>query len=515
MNNSQNVLRLGPETQRIIVSLQGEILNIEGTLFSCKKGASIYDMHPFFELLKGFIEDYDPNHNEFSFPCIHFETTAADKLCDVSIRIDDSEITIFLFDYTKKYAELNQIAQQRNESFLAQKELELKNRFLLEKEAFKNSFITNINHEIRTPLTSIIGFTEVLEKTQLTFEQEELTRIIKRESSHLNVLIDDMVDISKIESGTLNIVEERFLFTSLIDGFKETYSKIAEDKQIAFDITVDPNIQEYLIGDRTRIYQILNNLLHNAFKFTEAGKVHLSITKNYQRTNKLSLNFKIEDTGIGILEEDIPHLFERFTRFETGGRKIPGTGLGLAIVKNLVDLLRGEIKVSSQPEQGSTFEVKLPFKFQVTKNNASTPRKKKKYTLPENTGKFRILVVEDEEITQYLIMKVLIAQGTFFVDIAINGEQAIKYIERRKYDLILMDLTVSKIDGFQTTHMIRNNYGDQFISQVPIIGLSGRSDASARDKCIRAGMDDFIAKPFEQEELLYKIIKEIAKKAAG
>ena len=123
-------------------------------------------------------------------------------------------------------------------------------------------------------------------------------------------------------------------------------------------------------------------------------------------------------------------------------------------------------------------------------------------------------MVEDEEITQYLIMKILITQGKFFVDIAINGEEAINYLERRKYDLVLMDLTVSKIDGYQTTHMIRNNYGDTFISEVPIIGFSGKTDDTAIDTCIRSGMDDFIAKPFEQEELIYKITKQIAKKAA-
>ena len=350
----------------------------------------------------------------------------------------------------------------------------------------------------------------MLERTKLTFEQEELARIIKRESQHLNALIDDMIDLSKIESGKLKVVEERFSFHNLINGFKESYSKIAEEKQITFETNMDPNIQEYLIGDSTRVFQILNNVLANAFKFTEEGKIVFSVTKNYQRTNKLSLNFKIEDTGIGILEENIPYLFERFTRFNTD-KRISGTGLGLAIVKNLIDLLNGEIKVDSALEKGTTFNIKLLFKFEVTK---TTPeRKKKKYTLPKSNTKFRILVVEDEEITQYLIMKVLISQGTFFVDIAINGEEAIKYIERRKYDLILMDLTVSKIDGYQATHMIRNNYGDKFISEIPIIGFSGKSNDAARDKCIRSGMDDFISKPFEQEELIYKITKQIAKKA--
>ena len=268
--------------------------------------------------------------------------------------LNKKEITCFLYDYTQKYRDLNQIAQQKNKSVLLTRELELKNKYLLEKEAFKNNFIANINHEIRTPLTSILGFVEVLEKTKLTYEQEELARIIKRESLYLNDLINDMIDISKIESGKLKIVEERFAFQDLIDGFNETYSKMAKEKQLTFKTNIGSGIQEYLIGDRTRVYQILNNLLNNAFKFTEEGKIIFSVAKNYQRTNKVNLNFKIEDTGIGILEENIPHLFERFTRFNTD-KQISGTGLGLAIVKNLVDMLNGEIKVESSPRKRNYF----------------------------------------------------------------------------------------------------------------------------------------------------------------
>ncbi|MBQ4818942.1 ATP-binding protein [Aquimarina sp. MMG016] len=512
MKDQKDKLQFNPQVQITKISYEGVIQETDHNLFNWKKGTSIYDAHPFFEMLISLEEIQKNDELELNFPCIHIEEKEVEKICDLTVKLDPQLIEIIIYDYTHKYKDLNHIAQQKNESILLARELELKNKYLLEKEEFKNSFIANINHEIRTPLTSILGFVEVLERTQLSFEQEELARIIKRESLHLNTLIDDMIDISKIESGKLNLVEERFSFKELIKGFKESYAKMAKEKNLVFETTFDSNIQEILIGDRTRVYQILNNLLSNAFKFTEEGKVAFSVTKNYQRTNKLSLNFRIEDTGIGIQEENLPHLFERFTRFNID-KQISGTGLGLAIVKNLIDVLGGEIKVESKPDKGTVFNIKLPFKFEITKK--TTPEKKKKqYKLPDTKKKYRILVVEDEEITQYLIMKILIATGNYFVDIAINGEEAIKYIERRKYDLVLMDLTVSKVDGYQTTKMIRNNYGDKFISEIPIIGFSGRADESAREKCIRSGMNDFIAKPFEQEDLLYKIIKQIAKKAA-
>lgn len=498
------------ETQHVKTNLEGDILDTDGKLFNWKVGTSIYDAHPFFEIIKGLIEIYEevPEHN---FPCIHLEQGKVELICDVTIHIGKDFIEIVLFNYTQKYKELNKIAQQKNESVLKAKALQLENKFLLDKEKFKNSFIANINHEIRTPLTSILGFVEVLEKTKLNYEQEELARIIKRQSVHLNSLVDDMVDIAKIESGKIKIVEELFLFTGLFEGFEEMYTKLAENKGLEFETHIDESIQEYLIGDRTRVYQILNNLLNNAFKFTETGKVKLAVTKNYQRTNKLSLNFRIEDTGVGITEEDLPNVFERFSRFSKGS--FAGTGLGLAIVKDLVGLLGGDIKVSSELGEGTVFNLKLPFKFELRKG-AAIPRKKK-YSLPNSKKKFRVLLVEDEESTQYLVMKILISQGNFFVDVAISGEEAIGYIERRNYDLVLMDLKLTKMDGYQTTRAIRSNYGDKVISEVPIIGFTARANENERLKCLKSGMDDFIAKPFEQEDLLYKIVKQIAKKAAS
>jgi len=513
MTYQDDKLEFQQRTQFTLLSLDGIIQKTDTNLFDWRIGTSIYEVHPFFEIIKDFIAVFGGEEINYSFPCIHLEDSSnpSEKICDITININSEEVVVILFDYTLKYNELNKIAQQRNESILKAKELELKNKFLIEKEKFKNDFLANINHEIRTPLTSILGFVEVLEKTQLNFEQEELARIIKKQSEHLTALIDDMIDISKIESGKLKLIEERIEFRNFIDEFSKSYSKIAEEKGIKFSTHIDDNIQEYLISDKTRIYQILNNLLNNAFKFTEEGEIKLIITKNYQRTNKVNINFKIEDTGIGILEENKQYLFDRFTRFNQD-KQISGTGLGLAIVKNLVDLLKGEIKVESEPEKGTIFNLKLPFKFEITKT--APKKKKKKYTLPETKKKFRVLLVEDEESTQYLVMKILITHGSFFVDVAINGKEALNYIEKRNYDLILMDLKLSKMNGYQTTHVIRNSYGDKIISEVPIIGFTAKSNEKERDKCLKSGMDDFLLKPFSQEDLIYKIIKQIAKKAA-
>ncbi len=496
-----------PKMQHLTIALDGTIKATDGVVFDWKKESSIYEAHPFFEMLRGFIEDGLVDET-LNFPCIHLDYDGIEKICDIAIQFSKIEVTLSIFDYTIKYHELNAIAQQRNESILKGKELVLKNKFLLQKEEFKNSFIANINHEIRTPLTSILGFIEVLENTKLDFEQSELSRIIKRESMHLNTLINDLVDMSQIEAGQLTIVQEEFLFHDLINGFAASYAVESEKRGLVFETHIDESIPEYLIGDRTRMYQILHNLLNNAFKFTTEGKISLIVTKNYQRSNKTSINFKIEDTGTGIVTEDLEHIFDRFTRFNQD-KQILGTGLGLAIVKNLVDLLKGEIKVTSTPEEGSAFNLKMPFFIPVTKK--SVTRKKKKYDLPTTKKKFRVLVVEDEESTQYLVMKILITHGRFFVDVAVNGQEAINAIERRNYDLVLMDLKVPELDGYKVTQMIRNNYGDIMICETPIIGFTANATESEREKCLKSGMDDFIPKPFEQEDFLYKITKQIAK----
>lgn len=501
-----------PVFQSISIAKDGKILKSDKKLFSWPTKSYIYEAHPFFEVLRDMDYDHFTDNEVLDFPCVHIEEGKKHLICDLHISIKSKHLEIVLFDYTEKYESLNKVAQTKNESVLLAKDLELKNKYLIEKEEFKNNFIANINHEIRTPLTSMLGFVEVLEKTSLTYEQEELVRIIKRDSLHLNTLIDDMIDIAKIESGDLRILEEKFSLQQLIKGFEESYIKIADKKGINFDVKLDDSIEPYLIGDKVRIYQIINNLLSNAFKFTEEGEITLSVEKNFKRSNKTNITITVKDTGIGIVEDDIPFLFDRFTRFNQD-KNISGTGLGLAITKNLVDALGGEIKVISEPDNGSSFIVRLPFTFELTKNYKPV-RRKKSYNLPETKQKFRILVVEDEESTQFLLMKVLITHGRFFVDVAMNGDDALKYVEKRNYDAILMDLNLPGMDGYQITHKIRNAYGDKVISEVPIIAFTAQKSERERDKCLRSGMDDYVCKPFRQEDLIQIITKQIAKKAA-
>lgn len=508
--NRKGKLRFQNRIQLMVVDFDGIIKETDHTLFNWKEENSIFEVHPFFEIINSLLENPDHPNQDYTFPCVHLDCGNNIKICDVTISFDLTEVIIVIFEYTSKYMELLEIAQQRNETFIKNQNLQLQNKLLLNKEEFKNSLISNINHNIKTPLTGILGFTEILEKTSLSFEQEDLIRIIKRETKHLDTIVSDMLDISKIESGQLKVNYENFDFQKLVESVNNKYSYIAKEKNIIFEVSMDAAIQEELLGDQNKVWQILLNILSNAFRFTSKGKISLHITKNYQKGNKISVNFSVTDSGSGISEENLEYIFDRFTRFNQD-KEVSGTGLSLAIVKNLVDLIGGDIKVLSELGKGSVFSFNLPFKLNLISNkNVTKPQKQ--YQLPKLNKKFKVLLVEDKEVNQYLVMKILISHGRFFVDVASNGEEAIKYIEKKEYDVVIMDLMMSPIDGYEATRMIRKNYGDDQISKVPIIGFTANNIKGEREKCLKSGMNDFITKPFGREDLIYKVIKQISKK---
>ncbi|WP_281989463.1 hybrid sensor histidine kinase/response regulator [Aquimarina aggregata] len=501
-------LRFQNNMQFLVVTFDGIIKKTDHILFNWKEGSSIFEAHPFFEIIHDLLENSNQNNQEYTFSCVHFEEPSETKICDVTICFDPTEIIIVIFEYTSKYKELTKIAQQKNDILFKNKELELKHEFLLKKEEFKNSLIANINHQIKTPLTGILGFTEILEKTSLNFDQEELINIIKRESKQLDAIVTDMLNVSKIEAGLLEIKKENFDFVKLIRDLEKKYRYLAEEKNIGLEVYLDENITSELIGDRVRVQQILINLLNNAFRYTKQGKISLKVTQNYQRAGNLSINFSVSDSGQGITAENLKSVFDRFTRFHED-KQVTGTGLGLTIVKNLVELMGGDIKVNSKIDEGSTFSLNLPFVFKILKKKKDEG-KGKKYTLPDLGRKFRVLLVEDKEVNQFLIMKLLISKGVFFVDAAMNGKEAIKYIEKRKYDVVLMDLMMFPMNGYETTRLIRESYDDKTISNTPIIGFTAQNADGEKEKCLKSGMNDFINKPFSQEDLLNKIYKQIS-----
>jgi len=507
MGATKNKKRIIDKIQLITVDLSGNITSSDANLFpKWKAGGLIFDAHPFFEIIRSLKEIVTPTENDFSFSCVHLiEENSEERICDVAITFELTETNIVIFDYSQAYKELNLISQQRNDSIIKTQELEFSNKLLIEKEKFKNNFIANINHELATPLTSIKGFIELLEKTELDYEQEELTRIIKNEASHLQTIFSDMLDLSRIEAGEFKLKKESFDFLKLIEDIKESYKVTIKDKLLDFKVEVDSKINTLVFADRTRIYQIITNLLNNSIKYTNEGGILLKVAKISGKNRKQEIEIRVKDTGIGISDTDKEDIFEPFSQLND---LIDGSGIGLHVTRSLVYLMDGAINLESEKDKGTEFIITL--KLQNAKQEESSGLEKE-YRLSEGK-KYRILLVENRLNTQYLIMKQLLSKGCFFVDAVGNGEDALKNIENRNYDLVISDIKLPNMSGLALTKKIRNDYGDDAIKNLPIIGISGVQTPNILSTSISAGMDSFISKPFSEESLLKKVTRLLALK---
>ena len=362
----------------------------------------------------------------------------------------------------------------------------------------KDIFLANMSHEIRTPMNAIMGFANLLKYTSLTEEQEEYAYSIGTASENLLGIINDILDLSKIESGHLTIEEIEFSLTELIKNVKSVQQQKATEKGLRLDVFVGDSVPDCMLGDPTRLTQILLNLVSNALKFTEKGSVRVLIELKEESLSGYEIQFSVSDTGIGIPEDKLSTIFERFTQADADTtRKYGGTGLGLSISKLLIELQKGSISVESRLNEGSTFYFTLPFKKslkQAIKPIAAKPAQ------PLSTKRFKVLLVEDNVLNQRLATRVLENLG-FEPDLAENGRIATEKVAQNAYNVILMDLQMPEMDGYQATQFIRN----ELKSKVPIIAMTAHSLVGERDKCLTLGMDDYIPKPFSPTDLFNKI----------
>jgi len=368
----------------------------------------------------------------------------------------------------------------------------------------KEQFLANMSHEIRTPLNAIIGFSNLLLGNQNNFTEEDLgsIRAIHRASDHLLGIINDILDVSKIQSGKLTFEEMEFSPRDLVAGVLDLFKLKAKQKGIELLYKVDECVPAYLIGDSVRLNQILVNLTGNAVKFTDKGFVKVFVDVISSSSEAVSLRFTIEDSGIGIASNKFASIFESFTQASNDTTRVyGGTGLGLTIVKKLVELQNGEISVTSQLNEGAIFNVVLPFK-QGNKN--TTKRDTNAYIQPEEYPKnLKVLMAEDNELNQ-LLSKSMFARLGWELDIAENGKVAWEKVQRTEYDVILMDVQMPEMDGYQTTQKIRHEL-PRPLSEIPIIAITAHSLPSELKKCLDAGMNGYVSKPFKINELTAKI----------
>jgi signal transduction histidine kinase/CheY-like chemotaxis protein len=498
-----------PRTQFITIDPEENVLESDNFLFSLKKGEPISSISPFFEGLSTYFDTQ--GNNEIKFTCVHLENKDKRKYtCDVEFKkFPNAQPTlVIIHDFSDHYEYYQEVAQSRNESVINSQVLELKNKYLKEKEDFKNTFIANFSHELRNPLTGVTAFCSILQKTSMSLEQQDYVEVIKSSGDHLKNMIGDILEMSKIEVGKLSIEEKLFNFHELIEMLDFTYSVKAKQKDIEFEVNFDDKIPKYIEGDKTRIKQIFENLLENAFKFTATGKVTFTIKENQRRARKVNLNISVKDTGIGIPAEKLDIVFNSFTQLDHS-QKYSGTGLGLAIVKGLVELMDGNITLESEENIGTTFRINTNFKYPINQEQTSLEDKLDiEYKNSLTKEKYSILLAEDSELAQMAILKILAQEGHFFLDIITNGEDVIESVIHNEYDLILMDVRMPGTHGDELTKMIRS-LPVQNCKTIPILAITANLYDDDKKRYKKMGMNDIIEKPFDETTLLKKIYKHL------
>ena len=370
----------------------------------------------------------------------------------------------------------------------------------------KSEFLANMSHEIRTPLNGITGMLDLTLYTDISNEQKEYLKTAQRCTKNLVKIINDVLDFSKMEAGKLIIESIKFDVIELIEEIIKIHSPSATEKGIELNLKYSPAIERYLISDPNRIQQVLNNLINNAIKFTEEGEVCLQLTKLSQCEDNIEIQFTVIDTGIGIAEDKKEKLFKSFSQVDGSfSRKYGGTGLGLVISRQLVEMMGGIIWFESEEGKGSTFCFTVDFKS----SNQQQENTEIKISIDNGVNKLYILLVEDDEVNKEVISLMLKKKG-YLVDCINNGEDALKLIESNKYDVVLMDIQMSGMDGIKTTQEIRKREltTDEHII---IIALTAYALQGDRDRFLSMGMDEYISKPFEMEQL-FEIIDKVTNK---
>ncbi len=371
-----------------------------------------------------------------------------------------------------------------------------------------DSFLTNLSHEILTPMNSIVGFTEILKKTPLNENQHELIQNISVSAEALHNVIDDLLNINKFEADLLIFNNIDFKINTVVQKVIDKEKQKSDQKKLELHLQLLPDSDDKIVsGDALRVEQILRNLVNNAIKFTEKGKVSVMIEKTEESVDTIHFRFSISDTGIGIPSNKIDVIFNNFWQAETGlSRKYGGIGLGLPICNHLVEKMGGKLIISSAEQKGTAIVFTLPFKKErKSKFNSKAKILLQNLVETSENKPIKILVVEDVVFNQLIVTSFLKEWGFGFA-IAANGREALQLITKDTFDLVLMDIQMPIMDGIKATSLIRKKLAKP-VSEIPIIALTAHASLGDRTKYFEVGMTDYVAKPFKPENLFNTICK--------
>ncbi|MBX9667202.1 MAG: PAS domain S-box protein [Candidatus Obscuribacterales bacterium] len=418
-------------------------------------------------------------------------------LSPVVVPEKDLKISIIARDVTKKKAIEAELTRKSQD-------LEKARDDALDASNLKSAFVANISHELRTPLTGILGFVELMTLTKLSTDQEELLDLMRHSCHSLLGVVNDVLDLSRIESGKVVLEIVPFNVNFLVQECSRLIASTIESPDLVLRTNVDQRVPEFVVGDPERIRQTLLNLLSNAIKFTESGTIEVRTTVEARDGDKIRIQFAVQDTGIGISENDQKKLFQPFTQVDgSSTRKYSGTGLGLSISKNLVELMGGTIGITSEVGKGAEFFFSVPF------GTATITRDSKEYigkmTVDQLLNDKVILIVEDNALIRTIVMSQLFNIGCYAYAVE-SGASGVDAATSMEFDLILMDCHLPDLDGFEATRRIRD-FEARMGRHTPIIALTAGAMVGDRERCLSAGMDDYLSKPASIAQMQEKLLE--------